>query len=73
MNAVFFYLLKDYKLVLWCYYGLVVFLATLLFYWIVESPPIEIISKEPSPKHSYQALLRIAHWNNIENPDISFE
>ena len=44
-NAILFFLLKDWMLVLGLYYLLLYGLTSVLFFYYVESPPLEIIAK----------------------------
>jgi hypothetical protein len=50
VNAVIFYLLKDWRLVLGCFYGSLQIVSLILYVSYVESPPIEIISKSKNPE-----------------------
>ena len=43
--AILFFLLKDWMLVLGLYYLLLYGLTSVLFFYYVESPPLEIIAK----------------------------
>ena len=53
VNTILFYVFGSWVSMLIYYYvlGYVVLLA--LFYWFVESPPIEIVSHNKDPEKSY--------------------
>jgi hypothetical protein len=71
VNAIVFYLLKDWQLVLLCYYGLFFLTTAFLLYYYVESPPIEIISKSKDAQESYAAFMRIAEMNGVTDHGIT--
>lgn len=70
-NAIVFYLFRHWAVVLSLYYGLLNVVAFALFYYYIESPPIEIISKAKDPEEAYNAYMRIAERNGIVDHQIT--
>lgn len=70
-NAIVFFLFRDWILVLILYYGLFNFLAFVGLYFYIENPPIEIISKNKDPQQAFDAFMRIAALNGVEDHKIT--
>ena len=62
VNCVVFYLFRDWKLVIGCYFLPLYVAVTLAFIFYVESPPLELIARE-SPEAAFAAFMRIAERN----------
>jgi len=60
-------------LVGYVYYAMGYLVLVILFYRYIESPPIEIISKNENPQDSYEAFMRIAKMNGVEDHGITPE
>lgn len=59
LNCAFFYLFRDWQLVLGLYFLLFYVVAVVLFIYYVESPPLDLISRY-SAQDAYDAFMRIA-------------
>jgi MFS family permease len=70
LNCVTFYLFKDWKLVLACYFLVLYIIATILFIYYVESTPIDLISRYSS-EEAFNSLIRIAKINEVGDHGIT--
>jgi len=69
-NTLFFYIFRDWRLVLILYYLLVNILVFLSFIYFVESTPIELIERYSSAD-ALAAFLRIADRNGVTDHGLS--
>ena len=63
LNVLLFYFVKNWIYILVFYYALIYAIILIAFFFLVESPPIEIVSHNKDPRESYNAFMRIARVN----------
>jgi MFS family permease len=72
VNPLAFYFIYDWKLVAIFVFILPIVISIFGFFLVVENTPIELISYH-TPEDSYEAFMRIAKWNRVEDHGLTLE
>lgn len=65
-------MLRDWQLVLGCYFLPLYIAVTLAFIFYVESPPLELIARE-SAEDAFAAFMRIAERNEVADHGLTLK